>query len=260
MNYTTLTESTENRITTITLNCSDRRNALDDVMIKEISDAFASANRNSSSRIVVLTGEGSSFCAGMDLAYLQRCTQLGQAENLEDARNLSRMLQLIHGLKKPVIAMVNGPALGGGCGLASACDFVFAAKEKARLGAPEVRLGFLPAVILLYLIKRMGEGAAREFVLRGDILDATAAKVKGLVSEVVEDNELSSTVYAFAETLARTTSSSSITLTKDLFVRFHEMSEKDALEYAANLNSLTRKTEDFKKGIDSFLKKETLEW
>lgn len=260
MPYTTIFESTKNRITTVTLNCPDRRNALDDVMMRELTDVFTSVNRNTNSRVLIITGSGAAFCAGMDLAYLQKYAQLGQAENLEDARNLSRMLQLLHGLKKHAIAMVNGPALGGGCGLVSACDFVFSAKDKGKLGVPEVRLGFVPAVILLYLIKRMGEGAAREFVLRGDILDSNVAKTKGLVTEVVDDNQLVSTVYGFAEMLARTTSPSSVTLTKDLLVRFHEMNEKDALEYAANLNSLSRKTEDFKKGIDSFLKKEKLEW
>jgi methylglutaconyl-CoA hydratase len=196
----------------------------------------------------------------MDLDYLQKYSQLGHEENLEDAHNLMKMLQLIYNLRKPVIAMVNGPALGGGCGIAAACDFVFAGKEKAKLGVPEARLGFIPAIILVYLIKRMGEGAAREFTLRGDILDAATAKTRGLVTEVIEDDQLKPKVYEFAKTLARTTSPASITLTKDLFNRFNEMNVKDAMEYAANLNALVRKTEDFKKGIDSFLKKEKLEW
>jgi methylglutaconyl-CoA hydratase len=260
MDYTSLLYSAENRIATITLNHPERRNALDDVMIKELSDVLTSVNRNTQSRVVVITGAGSAFCAGMDLDYLQKYSQLGHEENLEDAHNLMKMLQLIYNLRKPVIAMVNGPALGGGCGIAAACDFVFAGKEKAKLGVPEARLGFIPAIILVYLIKRMGEGAAREFTLRGDILDAATAKTRGLVTEVIEDDQLKPKVYEFAKTLARTTSPASITLTKDLFNRFNEMNVKDAMEYAANLNALVRKTEDFKKGIDSFLKKEKLEW
>ena len=260
MDYTSLLYSAENRIATIALNHPERRNALDDVMIKELSDVLTSVNRNTQSRVVVITGAGSAFCAGMDLDYLQKYSQLGHEENLEDAHNLMKMLQLIYNLRKPVIAMVNGPALGGGCGIAAACDFVFAGKEKAKLGVPEARLGFIPAIILVYLIKRMGEGAAREFTLRGDILDAATAKTRGLVTEVIEDDQLKPKVYEFAKTLARTTSPASITLTKDLFNRFNEMNVKDAMEYAANLNALVRKTEDFKKGIDSFLKKEKLEW
>jgi methylglutaconyl-CoA hydratase len=260
MNYTSINYTVQNRIATITLNKPDRRNALDDAMIKELLEAFNSANRNSDIRAVILTGSGTSFCAGMDLDYLQRYSQLGHNENLEDAHNLMKLLQSIYSLKKPVIAALNGPAMGGGCGLAAACDFVYAGREKGKIGAPEVRLGFLPALILLFLIKRMGEGQAKEFVLRGNTLDAEGAKTKGLVSDVVDDDKLATAVQEFAEQLCASTSPSSILLTKDLFFRFSDMGMKDGLEYAANLNALTRKTEDFKKGIESFIKKEKLQW
>ena len=106
----------------------------------------------------------------------------------------------------------------------------------------------------------MGNGAAREFVLRGDILDAEGARSKGLVTQVIEDNQLRSETLAYAESLAATTSPSSLALTKDLLNRFHEMNMRDAFEYAANLNALTRKTDDFRRGIESFLKKEKLQW
>jgi len=260
MNYTTLTVSIEVPIATITLNRPERRNALDDVMISEMTDVLNVINRNGKSRIVIITGAGSAFCAGMDLSYLQKYSQLGHEENLEDARNFMKLLQSLHNLKKTTIAMINGPALGGGCGIAVSCDFVFAGREKARIGVPEVRLGFLPAVILFYLVKRMGESAAKEFTLRGDIIDASSAKEKKLITEVIDDDRLKEYVYEFAEDLARTTSPSSITLTKDLFARLNEMDIKEAMEYAANLNALIRKTDDFKKGIDSFLKKEKLQW
>ena len=260
MSYSSITVNTEDRIATVTLNRSDSRNALDDVMIREITDAFVVLNRSAEPRVVILTGEGAAFCAGMDLGYLQKYSQLGQTENLEDARNLMKLLQTIHTTKKPVIAMVNGPALGGGCGLSAACDFVYAGKRKATFGAPEVRLGFLPALILVYLIKRMGEGKAREFVLRGEVVSSDAAKERGLVTEVVDDDRLCETVREAAGYLAANTSASSISLTKELFSRLHEMNEKDALEFAANLNALTRKTDDFKKGIDSFVHKEKLQW
>jgi len=260
MNYSSLTYSIEGRAAVITLNKPDRRNALDDVMIREITEVMTAVNRNTGVRVVVLTGAGTSFCSGMDIEYLQKYSQLGQEENVEDARNLLRMLQAINTAKKPVIAMVNGPALGGGCGIAAACDFVYAGKNQAKLGAPEVRLGFVPAVILFFLVKRMGESAAREFVLQGGILDPVIAKEKGLVTEIVDDNELRSAVFIFAEKLASSTSPGSITLTKDLFSRMFEMNTRDFLDYATNVNALTRKTEDFKKGIESFLKKEKLKW
>ncbi len=260
MSHSSITVATEHRIATVTLNRPDTRNALDDVMIREMTEAFTFLNRAPDNRIVVLTGAGTSFCAGMDLQYLQKYSQLGHGENLEDAKNLMKLLQTIHNMKRPVIAMVNGPAMGGGCGIAAACDFVYAGKEKARLGVPEVRLGFLPALILLFLIKRMGEGKAREFVLRGDVVTPVAAQALGLVTEVVEDDRLHATVYEFAGHIANTTSGSSIALTKELFSRLQEMNEKEMLEYAANLNALARKTDDFRKGIDSFITKEKLQW
>jgi len=260
MNHTSVTVATANRITTITMNRPERRNALDDVLIRELTESFAAANRSAESRVVVLTGAGSSFCAGMDLDYLKRFIELGHNENLDDAVNLMKLLQTINTMRKPVIASVGGPAMGGGCGIAAACDFVFAGKERARFGVPEVRLGFLPALILLFLMKRMGEGRTREFVLRGETLSAAAAFDRGLATEVVADELLDEKVSAFASELASSTSQSSITLTKDLLSRLGELNEKEALEYAANLNAVARKTEDFKKGIESFINKEKLRW
>lgn len=260
MGYSSILCTTEDRIAFITLNKPDRRNSLDDVMIRELTEACSAVNRDQGIRVVVLTGKGESFCAGMDLAYLRRFSNLSHEENLDDARNLVRLLVQINQMKKPVIAMVNGPALGGGCGVAAACDFVYAARGNARLGVPEVKLGFVPAVILVFLIKRMGEGRAREFVLRGDILDAETAQGRGLVNEIIEDDVLRPTVRDAALKLAATTSPSSIALTKDLFARIDDMKVGDILDYAANLNALTRKTEDFRKGIASFLGKEKFEW
>ncbi len=260
MNYTTLTYKAVDRVAVITMNRPDRRNALDDVMIRELTEVFTMVNRTNHTRAVVLTGAGASFCAGMDLDYLQRFAAKGEPENLEDARNLSKMLQQIHTLKKIVIAAVNGPALGGGCGIAAACDFVLVGREKGKLGAPEVKLGFLPAVILIYLIKRMGSSRAREFVLQGSIVSADSAMSNGLATDVISDDELLDRSMAYADTLATTTSSSSVVLTKELFARIDEMPPREALEYASSLNALTRKTEDFKKGIESFLKKEKPTW
>ena len=260
MTYSSIKQRSEGNIAYLALNQPQRRNALDDVMIRELTESLAAINRNSAIRVVVLTGEGNAFCAGMDLGYLSKFSQLGEHENLEDARNFLNVLQALHNLKKPVIAMVNGPALGGGCGLASACDFVMASKEHAKLGVPEVRIGFVPAVILVFLIRRMGEGSAQEFVLQGQILDADEACRKGLVTEVVAHERLEEKVAAFAAGLADSTSSTSISLTKELLGRLSEMPLPDALDFAVNLNALARKTDDFKKGIESFLQKKDLKW
>ncbi len=260
MELTCVKSKTEGRVATVTIDRQERRNALSAVVIRELTDVFTSLNRSLDVRVIVLGGEGSAFCAGMDLDDLRASAQRGQEENLEDARALLRLLLLIHQHKKAVIARVNGPAMGGGCGLAAACDFVFAGKEDAVLGVPEVRLGFLPAVILLFLMKRMGEGKAREFALRGGSLHADEAKEAGLVTEVVPGAALESFTAEFAGKLAESTSPSSIMLTKELFMRFDEMKRTEALDYAATLNALSRKTDDFRRGIESIVSREKLRW
>ncbi len=260
MNFSTLFYTIDERVATVTMNRPARRNALNDVMIRELTETIQALGRNTNCRVIVLTGAEKSFCAGMDLEYLEQISAKSHEENLEDARTLVKLLQTIIGLKKPVVAMVNGSALGGGCGLAIVCDYVFASKEEAKFGVPEVRIGFVPAVILPFLIKRMGEGRAKEFVLQGEIINATTAKERGIASEVIEGAKLKEHVIGFAQGLATSTSPNAVALTKELLSRFNEMNFKDSLEFAANLNAMTRKTEDFRKGIESFLKKEKLEW
>jgi methylglutaconyl-CoA hydratase len=248
------------RIAVITLARPERRNALDDVMIRELTDAFLAINRDNGVRSAVLTGEGKAFCAGMDLGYIRKFNDLGEHENLEDARNLMTLLRTINTLKKPVVAAVNGPAMGGGCGLAAACDFVFVSDTMGRFGVPEVRIGFVPAIILMFLVRRMGEGAAREFVLAGGTLDPPEAVRKGLATGIVPHERLLDGAVEFAQTLASSTSPSSVALTKDLFFRIAGMTESEAAEYATQLNALTRKTDDFRKGLDAAIRKETPRW
>src|SRR6185369_735899 len=230
----------ENRIGILTLNRPDSRNALDDILISELSDAVNSLNRNTDVRVIVITGEGAAFCAGMNLDYLQRSVDKTLEDNTEEAKALQRLLFSLRQSRKTVIAMVNGPAMGGGCGLAAACDFVFASEESARFGAPEVRLGFVPAVILEFLIHRMGLGKTREFVLQGAIVNALTAQQLGLATEVVPANSLTARVMEFAAQLCSQTSASSTGLTKELLARYDEMNQKDAQDFAVNLNALVR--------------------
>jgi methylglutaconyl-CoA hydratase len=244
----------------IALNRPERRNALSDVMIRELSSAVTYLCRQNEIRTIIITGMGDSFCSGMDIAYLQESMAKTHEENVEDAKNLQKLLLSIQNAKKPVIAMVNGPAMGGGCGLAAACDFVFAENEKAKFGVPEVRLGFVPAVILHFLIKKMGDGRSREFVLKGETADAHTAKSYGLASEVAPIGQLTATVLGFSQELASSTSPSSITLTKELFMRIEEMNHRDSMDFASNLNAMVRKTDDFRKGMEAFLKKEKPQW
>ncbi|MEX0601932.1 MAG: enoyl-CoA hydratase-related protein, partial [Bacteroidota bacterium] len=238
----------------------DKHNALDDTMISELSDAFSVAQKKSTVKVILLNGEGESFCSGADLAYLQRISTFDFHQNQEDSVALMKLFLQIYTHRKPVIAIVRGNALAGGCGLATVCDLVVASRETARFGYTEVRIGFIPAVVMAFLVRRVGEARARELTLRGTILSADEAKEYGLVNMVVPETEVDQVAAQLAQELVRTSSGSSMGLIKELLARIHGMSTMDALDYAANLNALTRMTEDCKRGIDAFLKKEPLRW
>jgi methylglutaconyl-CoA hydratase len=257
MEYSSITLSASGRSAVVTLDRPEKRNALDGVMIRELTQAFKRLDADKQARVVVLTGSGTAFCAGMDLAYLRK---RAKSAGLTDARALMKLLRLISGLKKPVIAMVNGPAVGGGCGLAAACDFVFASREKASFGTPEVKLGFLPAIILTYLIRRMGESSAKEFVIAGEMLDAASAKARGLVSEIAPHEKLPAQVLSFAAKLAATASPGAVAMIKEMFTRAEVLSTAKGYEYAAKMNAAARTTADFKKGLASFLAGKRIEW
>jgi methylglutaconyl-CoA hydratase len=163
-------------------------------------------------------------------------------------------------LRKPVIADVRGPALAGGCGLATACDFIFAARESARFGYPEVRIGFVPAIVAPFLARRVGEGRAREIMLRGDVVDAVTAASIGLVTAALPAAEMDGVILSLAEELIRRNSGTAMGLCKELLARIQGMNVPEGLEYAANINAAARMTDDCKRGVAAFLKKEQVEW
>jgi len=260
VDFTRIKYSVEERTARIVLSRPEKHNALDDVMVNELQQAFISAQKDQSAKIILLSAEGESFCSGADLNYLQRVSQFDFNQNQEDSSNLMKLFLQIYTLRKPVVALVQGNALAGGCGLATVCDYVLAGRETARFGYTEVRIGFIPAIVMVFLVRRVGEAAARALTLRGNILDAEGARSIGLANEVVPTMELESRGIAIASELIQKNSLSSMGLIKELLARIHGMPTKDALEYASNLNALTRMTDDCKRGIDAFLKKEKIEW
>jgi len=258
--YTRIKISVDQRICSISLSRPEKHNALDNLMVEELTSAFAAAQKNPDVRIILLKGEGESFCSGADLAYLQEISGFDFHQNQEDSGRLMKLFLQIYTLRKPVLALVHGNALAGGCGLATVCDIVIASRETARLGYTEVRIGFIPAIVMVFLVRRVGEARARELTLSGTILNAEEAHAIGLVNHVVPETELESFGRSLALEMAKTCSPSSLGLIKELLARLHGMSTSDALDYAANLNALTRMTDDCKKGIEAFLKKEPLRW
>lgn len=239
-------------IGTIVLNRPEKRNALSAEMVVAINAALTEMRDAAQVRVVVLKGSGPAFCAGADLAYLQEIAQNSPMENLADSTALMHMYQNIVTLPKPVIAMVHGPAIAGGAGLATVCDLVVAGREKAVFGYSEVKIGFIPAIVMVYLLRKIGDTQARKLVLTAENITAEEAHRIGMVSTVVDDSALEQTVREIAERMSRN-SASSMALSKNMLNALPGMSVDAGLHYAAAMNAFTRQTEDCKNGIATFL-------
>ncbi len=260
MDFTRIKYSVTSRVCSIVLSRPEKHNAIDDIMVSELSAAFQAAQREDTVKVILLKAEGESFSSGADLAYLQKVSKYDFDQNQKDSSNLMKLFLQIYSQRKPVIALVQGNALAGGCGLATVCDIVLAARETARFGYTESRIGFIPAIVMVFLIRRVGEGKARELALRANLLTANEAATIGLVNIVVPAVHLEVAGEKLANELVANCSASSMGLVKELIARIGGMSMNDALEYAANLNALARMTDDCKKGIEAFLKKEPIKW
>jgi len=251
--------SVKDRTGYITLNRPDKRNALSHELVRELMEKFSTAEVDPNVKVVVLNANGEAFCAGADLAYLQQLQNLSFEENLADSNHLKDLFLKIYSLKKVVIAQVQGHALAGGCGLATVCDFAFAVPE-AKFGYTEVKIGFIPALVAVFLVRKIGEQKARHLLLTGELVKAQEAFNRGLITAVVDRNDLESTVYQFAQTLINSNSEQSMQLTKQLIQDVHTLPLKEALDLAATINAHARATEDCKKGISAFLNKQELRW
>jgi methylglutaconyl-CoA hydratase len=240
-------------IARITLNRPEKRNALNDELIDGLKDALRRADQDEDVRAVVLSGAGSDFCAGADLAALQKVSTATVAENIEDARSLMELFLLIRKVRMPVISAVRGRALAGGCGLALACDMILASRS-ARFGFPEVKIGFVPAMVMAILRRSTSEKRAFELLTLGSDIGAEEAQAFGLVNRILDDEAFEDEVVAFVEQFGRV-SSSAVRLSKQLFYEGDAMTFKDALECGVDTNVIARMTEDCRKGIERFLKK-----
>jgi methylglutaconyl-CoA hydratase len=247
------------RIGYITLNRPEKRNALSFEMVSELKESFSKAENDNEVKVIILKANGDSFCAGADLAYLQKLQQFSYEENLDDSRHLKELFHQIYTLKKVVIAQVQGHALAGGCGLVTVCDFAFAAPH-VKLGYTEVKIGFIPAIVLIFLIRKIGEQKAKHLLLSGDLITAEIGERWNLINQVVAQDQLQNSVFDLANRLVKTNSAKSMELTKQMVSSVPSLSLGDALEYAARMNAEARATEDCKKGINAFLSKQELKW
>ena len=251
--------SVSDRIATITLNRPEKRNALNAQVVTELKNAFGKAADDDSAKVVILSAEGDAFCAGADLAYLQELQKNTYEENLADSNHLKELFQQIYTHPKVVIAKVQGHAIAGGSGLATVCDFSFTAPH-AMFGYTEVRIGFIPAIVMVFLLRKIGEGKSKELLLSGELIDADTAVSMGLVNKVVEADALNQTVTDFALNLVKKNSGQSMTFTKQMIAQVQQMSLADGLNYAAGQNATARASEDCQKGIGAFLNKEKPSW
>ncbi len=241
-------------IARITLNRPAKRNALNDAMVNGLKNCLLRARSEEAVRVVVITGAGQDFCSGADLEALRKISEASVSENVEDARSLMGLFELIRQVPVPVVAAVRGRALAGGCGLASACDLVLAARS-TRFGYPEVKIGFVPAMVMAILRRNVSEKRAFELITRGAEISANEAREMGLVNHVFSDEEFEDNVDAYARGFEKV-SQSAVALTKSLLYQIDGMAFAEALETGADVNVIARMTEDCQKGIAGFLKGE----
>jgi len=244
----------EDSVARVMLNRPEKRNALNDALIAALKKALLEASGDAAVRVVVISGAGKDFCSGADLASLQKIADGSVAENADDARSLMDLFMLLRQIQVPVVAAVRGKALAGGCGLASACDIVLASSD-ARFGYPEVKLGFVPAMVMAILRRNVSEKHAFELITRGVEIGAEEARQLGFVNQVFPDESFETEVSNYVRGFEKL-SKSAIALTKKLLYQMDGMSFGDALESGVDVNVIARLTEDCQKGIARFLQKE----
>lgn len=257
MGYSTLTYRLDGQVATIALTVPEKRNAISAQMVEDLFAALAEAE-SSAVRAVILTGSGKAFCAGMDLDELQLLSKSTQQKNLEDARRVSKMFYRLYSFAKPVIAAVNGAAIAGGCGMATLADFTLAVPE-AKFGYPEVKLGFMPALVAVFLRRQVAEKHARDLLLTGRIIDAAEAYRIGLITEVVAAERLMDRAREIASTLLAA-SPTAVARTKKFVLDFDNAAIRAELEAAIDANANIRATPDFQEGIAAFLEKRAPKW
>ena len=242
---------------TITLNRPEKRNALSPELIDELTHAL-NDTAACDCGVVILTGAGSAFCAGLDMEHLQTMNAHTVEEHRRDSENMAHVLRTLYEFPKPVIAAVNGPAIAGGMGLATLCDFTYAVPD-ARFGYTEVRVGFVPAIVASFLMRQIGEKRTRELLLSGRILKADEACRLGLVTRIVQPEDLMAEAHALAQSLLQN-SPQAMRAVKELLAG-HSSNQLDVeIEDAIAANAHQRASEDFREGVRAFLEHRRPEW
>lgn len=243
----------EDGVLHLELNRPEKRNALNGTLVTSLAEALDRSARNPAVRVVMLSGAGDDFCSGADLAELERIAGLGAEASLEDARTLGALFQAIRTHPRPVVAVVHGRALAGGAGLAAACDLIVA-HDEAVLGFPEVHLGFVPAMVMTYLRRKVPEGGAFQLAVRGERIPAAEAHRMGLVNVMFGGDDFLDQARVWVVSMA-SLPASAVSLTKDLLYGLDGMTVADGVARGAEVNTLARLTEACRAGVRAFLER-----
>lgn len=257
-NYSTLRAHTDRGVLTLTMHRPEKRNALNTAMIGELTHALDAAGKDTSCKVILLTGAGEAFCAGMDLEHLEALNTKTRDEHRADSEHIAWLFRILYDNPKPTIAAVNGAAVAGGMGLATLCDFTLAVPE-AKFGYSEVKIGFVPAIVSAFLRKQIGDKRARDLLLTGRSIDAQEAFDLGLVTRVIPAPKLIEEARALAKKLLGN-SPAAMQATKRLLSEYESRQLDDEIQAAIRANVDARATEDFKEGVRSFLEKRKPEW
>jgi methylglutaconyl-CoA hydratase len=256
--YATLHTHSDGGILTLTMNRPEKRNALNPTMINELTRALTVADGDPACEVILLTGAGEAFCAGLDLEHLETLNAKTPEEHRADSERIAQLLRTLYDTSKPTIAAVNGAAIAGGMGLATICDFTLASPE-AKFGYTEVKIGFVPAIVSSFLRGQIGDKHARDLLLTGRLIKAPEAFDLGLVTRVIPEQDLMHEARGLAKKLL-CNSPAAMQATKRLLSEHVNHHLDEEIEAAIKANVEARATEDFKEGVRSFLEKRKPEW
>jgi len=258
MKYDTINVSLEKNVTTISLNRPDVHNAMNETLMKELTDCFKKLDKDKDTRIIILTGTGKSFCAGADLNWMKSMVNYSKEENIKDSNLLLELYEAIYTCSKPTIAKVNGHAFGGGIGLFAACDITIALPD-CKFAFSEVKLGIIPAVISTYISKRLKISDMRRLFVTGEKFDSNYAKQVGLIDFVVEEKEFEDTINKYVKSLS-SSGPKAITEVKKLIEACENMDPDEYKKYTVQKISELRISDEGQEGINAFLEKRKSKW
>jgi len=254
----TIKYSIKDKIAWITLNRPEIHNAFNETMISELLELYKEFSDMPNVRVVVITGEGKSFCAGADLNWMGGVIKYSYEQNLNESLQLAELFYTMYSLPKPTIAMVNGAAIGGGAGMVAVNDLVITS-ERAKFSFSEVKLGLVPACISPYVIRKVGENRSRELFLSGERMDAQKALQFGFVNQVVPEQELKTVVEKQIEQLM-SSGPNALEICKDLLEKVPQMSLEQSKKYTAESIAALRVSDEGQEGMNAFFEKRKPNW